>query len=130
MAVPILAIIGFFSCLFIFIIMYFNSRNRERMALIEAGFNPNADKMFRRKNLNLKLGIFTMALGIGLILGIFVDSTILNNFEPAGTFGMMLISGGAAFLYYHSKLDELDAKSSVTQKKNYFNVEEDEEDLV
>jgi len=50
-------------------------------------------------NKALKFGLLLLSIGLGLLVGLIVDS-ILNT-EPAGVFVSILILGGISLIFYH-----------------------------
>ncbi len=93
--IPIFAIVGTFSAIIVFVYMFFSSRNRERMALIERDkdatiFKPNQEHS--KKNV-LKYGILGVMIGIGIFLGNIVERVGLMD-TGSSYFSMILIMGG------------------------------------
>ena len=93
--IPIFAIVGFFSAVIIFVYMYYSSRNRERMALIERDKDASIfqGQQNSRKTNPLKYGILGIMLGIGIFLGNILERIgIMDN--ESSYFSMILIMGG------------------------------------
>ena len=104
MASEIIGITGFFSTMIVLIISYFKTRHTERMALINSGrtakiFDANAGE----SNNALKLGLFLLAIGLGLLIGMIIDNNL--DTEPAGSFISILILGGLSLILYHSYIE-------------------------
>jgi len=85
---------------------YYDTRNRERMGIIDKGLDPVAYKELlsrQRSNAdplpNLKWGLLATFMGIGLLIGLWYDSAYGTDgeFIPA----YMLICGGAALIFYY-----------------------------
>jgi hypothetical protein len=96
--------IAFFAMIFGSLYVFFTTRNKERMALIEKGASPELFKAKPGKSndfLILKLGLFLIGIAIGIFLGNLLSTTTGLN-EVASFFSMILLFGGfgliAAFL--------------------------------
>lgn len=105
MASEIIGITGFFITLIVLVVSYFRTRHTERMALINSDrtakiFDVNAGE----SNGALKLGLFLLAIGLGLLVGMIVDN-ILDT-EPAGIFISILVLGGLSLILYHSYIEK------------------------
>lgn len=78
---------------------HLRNKNRERMAILANGADPNLlkDNYKPSKNTNLKLGILFIAVAIGIILGYVIE---LNYFIPEGVayFSSIFMLGGLALL--------------------------------
>ena len=100
MATEIIGTIGFFITMMVLIVSYFRTRHTERMALINSG---RTAKIFDEKdgdsNGALKIGLFLLSIGLGLLIGLIVDN-ILDS-EPAGSFVSILVLGGFSLIIYH-----------------------------
>ena len=100
MASEIIATIGLFITLIVSIVTFFKTRHTERMALINSG---RTAKIFDEKdgdsNGALKIGLFLLSIGLGLLIGLIVDN-ILGS-EPAGSFVRILVLGGFSLIIYH-----------------------------
>lgn len=74
--------------------------NRERMALIERGINPNDGQSAPKPFLSLKIGLLLVGLGLGLVVALFtVIATKLGDDEAAAIyFGCVLIFGGLGLI--------------------------------
>ncbi|HBB90780.1 MAG: hypothetical protein A2X22_07820 [Bacteroidetes bacterium GWF2_49_14] len=125
--------VAFFATVFGVFYLYLNTRNRERMGLIEKGadaslFNGNRQPLVRQKNsqfrFSLKAGTFIVGTGLG-----FVISYILYQLMSSGqgtseyhpddemfallTVGIVFICGGLGLVigYYMGRsLDKADYK--------------------
>ncbi len=103
--IPIFAIVGTFGWLIVWVYMFYNSRLKVRMALIEAGkdasiFQGKGYKKFEA----LKYGILAVMAGIGILFGELLENTGLPG--VVAYFSMILIMGGlglVGFYIYVSK---------------------------
>lgn len=88
------------------LIVYFNNRHKERMAMIEKGVNPADFKgtpfreMFRTNPLSsLKWGLLALFVGVGLMVATYLERNLYwhDSIYPAS----MLIFGGLAFVLFY-----------------------------
>ncbi len=88
------------------LIVYFNNRSKERMAMIEKGVNPadfkgaSPKEWFRTNPLSsLKWGLLTMFVGLGLLVATYVH----RNFDVPDSIYLacMLIFGGLALIIFY-----------------------------
>lgn len=92
----------FFGSVFGITYLYLTTRNRERMALIEKGLGAD---IFNKKNSNilakisLKLGMFIMGIGLGVLAGHLLNNAGLDD-EVAYPSAICFFAGGALILYY------------------------------
>ena len=99
MAAEVLSVIGFFSSLMIFGIMYLRNRHRERLALIQYGKDSSVFNKGNWKNAPLKMGLLLLSMGAGILVGSIIDS--IFNSAPVGIFSCVFLLGGFALIYYH-----------------------------
>ena len=73
---PIFGILGFFTSVIIFVYMYFSSRHKIRMAIIENDKDMSIFHQMRSsaKNGSLKWGLVAFSAGLGLIVGYFLEN--------------------------------------------------------
>jgi len=90
--VPIIIFTGGFAL--IFGIRYLS--NKEKMAMIERGFDPGAQKSTPKPFLSLKFGLLMVGLGLGLLVALF---TVRSVFGPTLT---ELENGQAVAVYFGS----------------------------
>jgi predicted MFS family arabinose efflux permease len=96
MQVEILVPLASFAMVFGLWYVYFTTRNKERLALIEKGADP---KLFKTRDAGsafrtLKLGLFFIGIAIGIIGGYFLTEGGMEE-EPA-YFSMIFLFGGIA----------------------------------
>ena len=105
MATEIIGITGFFITMIVFVVSFFKTRHTERMALINSGRTASIfDANSSESNSALKMGLFLLSIGLGLLVGLTVDR-ILNT-EPAGTFISILTLGGISLILYHNYIEK------------------------
>ncbi len=96
MASEILIPLIIFSSLFAVFYVYLNTRNKERMALIEKGADASlfATKKRNFRNITLKIGMLAIGVGIGILMGSLLDNyTTLE--EEVCYFSMIFLFAGA-----------------------------------
>jgi hypothetical protein len=88
------------------LIVYYNNRHRERMAMIEKGFNPADFKgapmreWFRANPLSsLKWGLLATFVGIGLIIASYLDRMFIMH--DSIYVSCMLVAGGLALIIFY-----------------------------
>lgn len=109
----ILIPISFFLTIFAILYVYYTTRNKERLALIEKGEDARLFKTRSSRWGLLKWGIFLIAAGIGVIAG-FGLSTVIN--EVAAFFTMILFFGGIGLIVAHFITNALSKKEGQTEK--------------
>ena len=96
----VLAIVFFFSTLFGMFYIYFSTRHRERMNLIDKGLTGD---MFHRRTdplRSLKTGMIVLGVGLGLFFGHLLERVTPMNGELY-YFIMVAICGGAALILFY-----------------------------
>lgn len=99
--------IGFFLAIFAILYVYWTTRTKERLALVEKGMDAGIFKGEASKYALLKWGIFLIALSVGVITG-FALSNVIN--EVAAFFTMILFSGGVGLIVAHIVTEKLSKK--------------------
>ena len=89
--------IALFLMIFAILYVYYTTRSRERLALVEKGADASVFKIDPvRKKLDLvKWGIFMIALAVGVVTG-FLLSNAIN--EVVAFFTMILLFGGLGLI--------------------------------
>jgi hypothetical protein len=87
--------IGFFLALFAILYVYWTTRTKERLALIEKGADASIFKTEPSKYALLKWGIFLIGLSVGVITG-FALSNVVN--EVVAFFTMIFFFGGIGLI--------------------------------
>ncbi len=102
MIVPIVLFISNAAIIITFLYLYFSTRHKERMALIESGRDAKIFKEDQRFGSNsLKFGLFLVFIGVGLFTGLMIETQGLDVPEASVTIPLVLISAGAALLVYY-----------------------------
>lgn len=97
--IPILAIVGFFAAIIIFIYMFFTSRNRIRLALIDQGKDVSIFRKSSRRSLALRNGLVAVMVGAGLLIGYLLEKVGIPGFVAYTA--MVLIFGGIGLVAYY-----------------------------
>jgi hypothetical protein len=89
--------ISFFLAIFAILYVYFTTRSKERLALVEKGLNANIFKIDPTESrLNLvKWGIFLIGLSAGVITG-YALAQVID--EVVAFFTTILLTGGVALI--------------------------------
>jgi hypothetical protein len=96
----VIVVLTIFASFVLIAYIYFSTRNKERMALIEKGESASLFKIGRKPFSVLKWGMFLVGIGIGILVGnILAVSTNLE--EPVPYFSMILLFGGGSLIAYH-----------------------------
>jgi hypothetical protein len=99
MAHDVLIVLIIFAALFGIIFVVISARNRERMAMIENGTDPNAFLHRGKSNVYgiLKWALLLVGLGLGLFIGNLFE-TYSELSEEASYFASTLFFGGLGLL--------------------------------
>lgn len=85
---------------------YIESRNRERMAMIEKGLSPTemvaggVKRPFMHPLTTLKWGLVVFFVGIGIFVGHWLTNVMMMDEEPA-FFGATFLAGGLALIIHY-----------------------------
>ena len=96
-----IAIIFFFSCAFGIMYLYFTTRHRERMAMIDKGMTDGLRKPPPDPRRALKEGMQWVAAALGLGLGYIVDMNTAGVEEVFVYLGSVAFTVGIANIIYH-----------------------------
>ncbi|MBX2972721.1 MAG: hypothetical protein KF797_06435 [Flavobacteriales bacterium] len=99
----IIAIIFTFSTGFGICYLYFTTRHRERMGMIERGMDPNAHKAAPEPNKALRDGLLIVGIGLGLLAGWLFREYVMGpgNHSPLPLFIAAAIIGGLSQIIYY-----------------------------
>ena len=100
--------IAFFLTIFAILYVYYTTRSRERIALVEKGADASVFKVPDSKYALLKWGIFLIALAVGVITG-FALSNAVN--EVVAFFTMILLFGGIGLIIAYWVTNKLEGKA-------------------
>ena len=91
----ILIPLGFFAAVFAALYVHLTTRNKERLALIEKGADP---ELFKTKSTNgsgygsFKIGLFLIGIAIGIVAGYFLKEAGMD--EGPAFLSMIFLFGG------------------------------------
>jgi hypothetical protein len=105
---PMIAFIALFATVFGIMYVYYTTRNKERMALIEKGadaslFNTGKEGIkytFTWGRFTLKIGMLFMGVGIGIIAGAILESFQVMQQGPDYVSMIFLFGGLSLVLFY------------------------------
>jgi len=99
--------IAFFGTVFGFIYLFYTTRNKERMALIEKGADASlftkvkeGGKFTNWAKMTLKAGMFLMGIGVGIVAGAILESFSVMTSGADYTSMIFLFGGLSLVLYY------------------------------
>ena len=105
--VGILVPLAFFGVVAAVLLKHFDTRHKERMAMIDKGVNPADFKSTTPFRLwqgnvlsNLKWGLLFVFVGIGLLVGLQLENYYRFD-EGSAIFGSILITGGLALIIFY-----------------------------
>lgn len=105
--IPIVAIVGFFSSIIIVAYLFFTTRHKERMALLEYDKTASVFQSMQIKRSGaLKYGLVLVLGGLGLLMGSLLETLGLN--DEVAFFSMIFVGAGAGLLIYY-RLSEKDS---------------------
>ncbi len=103
----VIILIAMFASFFGIAYIFFTTRNKERMALIEKGadaslFNTGKAGImnFSWTRFSLKMGMFLMGIGLGIIAGGILDNIGVLD-EGAGYSSMIFFFGGLGLVLFY-----------------------------
>ncbi|OGU12484.1 MAG: hypothetical protein A2X61_02610 [Ignavibacteria bacterium GWB2_35_12] len=99
--IPLFSIVFTFGTIFGIVYLYFITRHKERLALIEKGIDAKIF-MYERKPfyILMKLGLLSIGVAIGILLGNLLDATTVMDAEVAYPSMIFLFGGIALVLTY------------------------------
>ena len=108
---PFLVPIVFFIAVAVVVYIIVQARHRERMAMIEKGFDASLltpDVRNRTGKFGaLKLGMAAIGIGLGLLIGGILARTT-NLEEPVAYFSMITLFGGLGLITYYLLMRDKD----------------------
>ncbi len=104
----LVAFIALFATVFGIMYVFYTTRNKERLALIDKGadaslFNTGKDAkgLINWNKFTLKIGMLLVGIGLGVIAGAILESAGAFPSEEAGYFSMILIFGGLSLVLFY-----------------------------
>jgi ABC-type Fe3+ transport system permease subunit len=107
----VLVPVSLFLMIFAILYVYFTTRNKERMALIEKGADPKLFKSEPKSShyATFKWGLFMVGVALGIFLGVLFDEYSSLD-EVSMYFSMILICGGIALVLAYLLRGRLEKK--------------------
>lgn len=101
----LVAFIAFFATVFGIMYVFYTTRNKERLALIDKGaeaslFNTGKVSTFSWGKLSLKLGMLSIGIALGILIGELLSSTV-NLDEDVSFSSMIFLFGGLALVMFY-----------------------------
>lgn len=110
--IPIVSVVGFFVSIIYWVHIYYTSRHRERMALLESGQDASIFQKRPRPERILKYGILLFAIGAGILTGYLLEEMGMD--DEASYFSMIFLFGGAGLISYYMFFQKRTAEASET----------------
>lgn len=111
--IGLVAVLGVITSVIVIAYLFFNSRHKERMALIQHGQQANIFRAKKNGADGLKFGLLSLGIGLGLFIGSLLEM-ILQTDSPIPHFGMMLTLGGAGLIVYYLLLQKKESDHDET----------------
>lgn len=92
-----------FATIFGVFYVYFTTRNKERLALIEKGADATlfaTGKKYNWKNFALSSGMFLIGIGLGVLVGAILESSLNLNEGVGYTMSIFIFAGLSLVVYY------------------------------
>ena len=130
MAIPIVLFIASAAVIITYLFLHFSTRHKERMSLIEHGRDAG---IFNEKRSNrsgsgaLKFGLFFVFIGLGVMLGVFLENTFRMP-DASGIIPSILICGGSALLLYYKIMRR--EEEELAESRRYTSTKDDVHDVV
>lgn len=103
--IPLISIVGFFSSIIIWVFLHYNTRYKERMALLEYGKDAVVFKPHQtRRNNSLKIGIVSFMVGLGIFIGDILEGLGMMSVPAYGS--MILLMGGIGLVGYYFLMEK------------------------
>src|SRR5512133_2177777 len=101
----LVAFLGFFATVFGIMYVFYTTRNKERLALIDKGaeaslFNTGTVSTFSWGKLSLKLGMLSIGIALGILIGELLTTT-LNLDDDVSYPSMIFLFGGLALVMFY-----------------------------
>lgn len=103
--------VSLFLMVFAIMYVYYTTRNKERLALIEKGADPKIFKRAKGSSYStFKWGLFMVGVAVGVFLGVLFDKYSRLHTE-AMYVSMILIFGGTALILAYLLRNKLEKKA-------------------
>lgn len=100
--IPIVSIVGFFGSIILYVYLFFSSRHKERMALIQSGRDAGIFRKDKSGNSwqALKFGMVGFMGGVGILLGYLLERAGLPGVVAYFSMILILSSFGLILFYW------------------------------
>ncbi len=102
MNAEILIPISMFLCTFGIMYVFFTTRHKERLSMIDKGYDPALfqTKKATQSNATMRFGMFFVGIALGILMGnILTETTSLD--EEVAYFSMIFLFGGVSLILYY-----------------------------
>lgn len=117
--IPILGIVFTFSWLIIWVYMFYSTRSRVKLALIESGRTAAIFRSRSDRENALKYGVLGVMAGSGILLGHLLNMIGLPR--EVSMFSMILILTGTGLIGYYTYLSKIERKTKQEREKEIEN---------
>ena len=101
MATGLIAVIGVFSSIILAIYLFFKTRHKERIDLIQSGQSADIFATGKANRIQfLKWGIIIVFIGLGILLGGMLEQMEFLEDGFAGFFAVLVLGGIGMILFY------------------------------
>jgi threonine dehydrogenase-like Zn-dependent dehydrogenase len=97
--VEVLVPMTVFATIFGVLYVFFTTRNKERLAMIEKGADPSIFAN-RTSRLGIKIGLLAMGVALGILFGQLIAHLTQMDLEPA-TMSMIFLCAGSGLVFDH-----------------------------
>jgi len=99
-ATEVLIPVAMFAATFGILYVFFSTRHKERIALIEKGADPALFRHSHPRHRTLKFGMFLVGIALGILMGNMLVS-YAGMKEEVAFFSMIFLFGGASLVMFH-----------------------------
>ena len=101
--VEVLVPMTVFGSIFGVLYVFFTTRNKERLAMIEKGADPEIFAK-RKSRMGIKIGLLSMGIALGILFGQMIGHFTIMDIEPAVASMIFLFAGlGLVVEHYLAK---------------------------
>ncbi|MFK7953274.1 MAG: DUF6249 domain-containing protein [Ekhidna sp.] len=93
-----LSYVSFYLISLVIFYYYFTTRNKERMAIIEMGANPDMFQSEEKYYMLFVIGLVSVGVSVGLIVGYYLSIVLDPPNKSIIYLGAMLLFGGASMI--------------------------------